>query len=215
MGPSACEISGRALGRLVVDPRPRKVGAPRAHGGQSRFPNPGPDPHQSPAGPWRLHMREGFFRRIQDSPLKCRDSSRRSTSLFKTVFLKKVSNFKTFLGGFLALIEVATGPSKNAVNRACGHLGGPLGFSKLFLETSAGTPGPLWNGKMAARSLGNAFAVRKTDRLHFCNGLWRPAPSHAVNMQSIWPSLGPHHCLLPQIDCIFAMDYGTLCPPTL
>ena len=70
-------------------------GRPRALGGQSRSQAVPPDPRQSPSGPWRLHMRDGFFRRIQDSPLKCRDSSRRSASFFKT-FFKKVANFKTF-----------------------------------------------------------------------------------------------------------------------
>ena len=34
------------------------------------------------ARPWRLHMRDGFFRRNHDPPLKCSDSSRRSTSIF-------------------------------------------------------------------------------------------------------------------------------------
>ena len=32
--------------------------------------------------------------------------------------------------------------------------------------------------------------VLKTDRLHFCNGLWRPGPSHPAKMQSICPSHG-------------------------
>ena len=35
------------------------------------------------ARPWRLHMRDGFCRRNHDPPLKCSDSSRRSTSLFR------------------------------------------------------------------------------------------------------------------------------------
>ena len=35
----------------------------------------------------------------------------------------------------------------------------------------ASTPRALWNGKLATRSLGNTFAVRKTDRLHFCKGI--------------------------------------------
>ena len=65
-------------------------GRPRAHGGQSRCQAVGLDPGQSPAGPWRLHMRDGFVRRIQDSPLKCRDSSRRSTSSLQTAFWKRL-----------------------------------------------------------------------------------------------------------------------------
>ena len=44
-------------------------------------------------------------------------------------------------------------------------------FLNLFWGALASTQGALWNGKVAAESLGNAFAVRKTDRLHFCNGL--------------------------------------------
>ena len=43
-------------------------------------------------------------------------------------------------------------------------------FSKLLVGALASTQGALWNGKRAAESLGNAFAVRKTDRLHFYNG---------------------------------------------
>ena len=35
------------------------------------------------ARPWRLHMRDGFCRRNHDPPLKCSDSSRRSSSLFR------------------------------------------------------------------------------------------------------------------------------------
>ena len=78
---------------------------------------------------------------------------------------------KLFFFAFAALIEMVTGQCKNAGSRAGGYFGGPLEFSKLLLGASARTPGPLWNGTMAAESLGNAFAVRKTDRLHFCNGL--------------------------------------------
>ena len=154
-------------------------GRPRALGGQSRWQAVGPDPRQSPSGPWRLHMRDGFFRRIQDSPLKCRDSSRRSTSIFKTVFFKKVSNLKTFLVNFPALIEVVTGPCKNAVNRACGHLGGPLGLSIFFLWPLRAPQEPPGRGKSSVL-----------------------APSSPRSPAE-------------QIDCIFAMDYGALGPPTL
>ena len=87
---------------------------------------------------------------------------------FRNGFFQKGVQLKTFFFcNFLALIDGVTATCKNAVNRACGYLGGPLGFSKLFLGASAGTPRPLWKGKLAAESLGNAFAVRKTDRLHF------------------------------------------------
>ena len=40
----------------------------------------------------------------------------------------------------------------------------------IFLGALGSTEGALWNGKLAARSMGDAFAVRKTDRLHFCKG---------------------------------------------
>ena len=72
---------------------------------------------------------------------------------------------------FSALFDEATGHRRNAGIRAGGHLGGHLGFAKLILGALASTHGALWNGKRAAESLGNAFAVRNTDRLHFCNGL--------------------------------------------
>ena len=38
------------------------------------------------------------------------------------------------------------------------------------LRAHASSQGALWIGKLAARSLRNGFAVRKTDRLHFCKG---------------------------------------------
>ena len=66
-----------------------------------------------------------------------------------------------------ALLDEATGHRRNAGIRAGGHLGGHLGFAKLLVGALASTQGALWNGKLAAESLGNAFAVRKTDRLHF------------------------------------------------
>ena len=71
---------------------------------------------------------------------------------------------------FSALFDEATGHRRNAGIRAGGHLGGHLGFAKLFPGALASTQGALWNGNLAAESLGNAFAVRKTDRLHFCKG---------------------------------------------
>ena len=75
-----------------------------------------------------------------------------------------------FFKKFSALFDEATGHRRNAGIRAGGHIGGHLGFAKLFPGARASTQGALWNGKLAARSLGNACAVRKTDRLHFCKG---------------------------------------------
>ena len=72
---------------------------------------------------------------------------------------------------FHNFFEVATAHRRNAGNRAGGDLVGHLGFANLFPRVLGSTQGALWNGKLAAESLGNAFAVRKTDRLHFCNGL--------------------------------------------
>ena len=77
------------------------MGRPRARGGQSRFVNPPTTSSQSPAGSWRPVICEGFFRRNQKTSLKCRDWSRRPTSIFKTAFFKKVSNIKTFFLTFL------------------------------------------------------------------------------------------------------------------
>ena len=71
---------------------------------------------------------------------------------------------------FSALFDEATGHRRNAGIRAGGHLRGHLGFAKLFPGALASTQGALWKGKLAARSLGNAFAVRKTDRLHIDKG---------------------------------------------
>ena len=99
-------------------------------------------------------------------------------------------SLKTFFESFSPLIEVVTGHFKNAVNRAGGHLGGPLRFSKLFPGAASGTRGASREGKKLRLRFFDPALVLKTDRLHFCNGLWRPVPSHTVNMQSIWPSHG-------------------------
>ena len=165
-------------------------GRPRALGGGSWSEAVAPDPPQSPSGPWRPVICEGFFRRNQKTPLKCRDSSRRSTSIFETAFFKKVSNLKTFFWNFVALIDGVTAPCKNAVNRACGHLGGPLGFSKLFPGASSGTPGASREGKKFRLGSFEPAVGRRTDRLHFYKVGGRPGPSHPVNMQSIWPAHG-------------------------
>ena len=77
-------------------------GRPRARGGQSPRANRPATSCQSPSGSWRPVICEGFFRRNQKTPLKCRDWSRRSTSNFETAFFKKVSNLKTFFLGFFS-----------------------------------------------------------------------------------------------------------------
>ena len=97
---------------------------------------------------------------------------------------------QTFFWKLSGLFEGVTGPCKYAVNRACGHLGGPLGFSKLFLWAASGTPGASTEGKKFRLGSFEPAVGRRTDRLHFCNGLWRPGPSHPIQMQSIWPSHG-------------------------
>ena len=90
-----------------------RSGRPRAVGGQSRLYVVAPDPDQSPSGPWRLHIHDGSERRIHDPPLKCSDSSRRSTSILKTAFLKKVPSLETFF-----------------LERFCPHRGGHGTLSK-------------------------------------------------------------------------------------
>ena len=72
---------------------------------------------------------------------------------------------------FFALFDEATGHRRNAGIRAGGNLRGHLGFAKLFPVALASTQGSLWKGKLAAESLGNGFAARKTDRLRCWNGL--------------------------------------------
>ena len=44
-------------------------------------------------------------------------------------------------------------------------------LQNFFLGALASTQGALWTSSRAAESLGKGFAARKTDRLHFCNGL--------------------------------------------
>ena len=90
---------------------------------------------------------------------------------FANGFFEKCCQLNTIFLNFSALFDEATGHRRNAGIRAGGHLGGHLGFAKLFPGALGSTQGAFWNGKLAAESLGNAFAVRKTDRLHFCNGL--------------------------------------------
>ena len=77
---------------------------------------------------------------------------------------------------FHNFFEVATGHRRNAVIRAGGHLRGHLGFAKHFPGALASTPGASRNGKLVARSLGNGFAVRETDRLHIYKGFWAKVP---------------------------------------
>ena len=45
---------------------------------------------------------------------------------FRNGFFQKGVQLKNFFLNLLALIDGVTAPCKNAVNRACGHLGGPL-----------------------------------------------------------------------------------------
>ena len=91
---------------------------------------------------------------------------------FANGFLEKGCQLKRFFfWNFSALFDEAMGHRRNAGIRAGGHLRGHLEFAKHFPGALASTQGAVWNGKLAARSLGDAFAVRKTDRLHFCNGL--------------------------------------------
>ena len=99
-GPRRARSWPQPLAVLVCSPLLCEWAPPRVLGGRSRGFNPPLDPGQSVAGPWRLHMLNGFFRRIHDPPLKCRDSSRRSTSNLKTAFFKKVLKLKVFLKVF-------------------------------------------------------------------------------------------------------------------
>ena len=97
---------------------------------------------------------------------------------------------RKLVGVLGALIEVVTGPCKNAVNRACGHLGGPLGFSKLFPGASSGTPGASREGKKFRLGSFEPAVGRRTDRLLFYRVGGRPGPSHPVKQESIWPAHG-------------------------
>ena len=146
-------------------------GRPRALGGGSRSDAVGADPGQSVVASWRPVIYEGSWRRIYGHPLKCSDSSRRSIWILQTAFLKKVVNLRVFFLNFSALFDEATGHRRNAGIRAGGHLRGHLGFAKHFPGALASTQGALWTSCRAAESLGNGFAVRKTDRLHFCSGI--------------------------------------------
>ena len=67
-------------------------GRPRALGGQSRCDAVAATSPQSPARPWRPVICDGSCRRIHDHPSKCKDSSRRSTWILQTAFLKNVVN---------------------------------------------------------------------------------------------------------------------------
>jgi len=110
---------------------------------------------------------------------------------FQNGFFQKGVQLKNFFFGiFFALSEVATAPCKNGVNRACGHLGGPLGFSKLFPGASSGTPGASREGKKFRLGFFEAAVGRRTDRLLFYRVGGRPGPSHPVKQESIWPAHG-------------------------
>ena len=49
-------------------------------------------------------------------------------------------------------------------------------LQNIFQRALASTPGALWNGKLVARSLGNALAAPKTDRPHIYKGFWAKGP---------------------------------------
>ena len=73
-------------------------------------------------------------------------------------------------------MDGAISTCKTGVNRACGHLGAPLGFSKLFPGASSGTPGASREGKKFRLGFFEAAAVRRTDRLLFYRVGGRPGP---------------------------------------
>ena len=112
----------------VIVSRPRKVGRPRAPGGETPSDAIEAVLCQSLSRSWRPVICDGFCRRIQKTPLKCSDSSSRSTSILETAFFEKVSNLKTFFWNFLAIVDGATAPRENAVNLACGYFVGFLCF---------------------------------------------------------------------------------------
>ena len=59
-----------------------------------------------------------------------------------------------------------------------------------IIRAVAGTRGGSRKWKKFRLRFFDPALVLKIERLHFYNGLCRPVPSHAVNMQSIWPSHG-------------------------
>ena len=76
------------------------------------------------ARPWRLHMRDGFCRRNHDPPLKCSDSSRRSTSLLRAVRCRK---------GSVPLWRLHFGTSGGLLGSVCSLLSSLLSLlSSLF-----------------------------------------------------------------------------------
>ena len=77
---------------------------------------------------------------------------------------------------FSALLDEATAHRRNAGIRAGGNLPGHLRFAKHFPGGLASTPGAFRNGKLVARSLGNALAALKTDRPHIYKGFWATVP---------------------------------------
>ena len=81
---------------VVIVSRPRKVGRPRALGGETPSDAIEAVLCQSLSRSWRPVICDGFCRRIQKTPLKCSDPISRSTSILETAFFEKVSNLKTF-----------------------------------------------------------------------------------------------------------------------
>ena len=86
--------------------------------------------------------------------------------------------------------EVATGHRRNAGIRAGGHLGGDLGFAKLFPGALASTQGASRERKKFRAGSFESALVLQTERLHIYNGFCGPEASYTVNMQSLEPSHG-------------------------
>ena len=104
-------------------------------------------PPQSVAGPWRLHMRDGFFRRIHDPPIKCRDSRRRSTSKLKMAFFKTFFNSKTVF----KVVRTSSRWLRDTVKMQCIELAAilvaPSDFQKCLLGPLRAPEDPPGSGK--------------------------------------------------------------------
>ena len=109
---------------------------------------------------------------------------------FQNGSFQKGVQLKNFFWKLAGLSEVVTAPCKNAVNRACGHLGGPLGFSKLFWGGASGTPGASREGKKFRLGSFEPAVGRRTDRLHFYRVGGRLGPFHRVKQELICSAHG-------------------------
>ena len=92
------------------------------------------------ARPWRLHMRDGFLRRNHDPPLKCSDSSRRSTSLLPAVWCRQ---------GSVPLWRLHFGTSGGLLGSVCSLL------SSLFSLSSWSCDAPIPRGGSGTRLMTN------------------------------------------------------------